>query len=170
MTRYALDTDVLAMLQRSRAIEAFLSLGPLPVLITDAVWDEMTVVAAAKGIPSQVVDEATRLLESIAVSPTAIEPGTPEGDYLSRIHITESAEDLGEHTVIALSLCHGDVTPVLFDRKAIHRGVEELRGRTLSIHGFLGVLRESHGLSPSAATSISTWICKAKNVVAPVWW
>jgi hypothetical protein len=158
------------MLQQARALDVLRALGELPVVVTDAVWDEMTIVALAKGKPLSVVEEATALLGAMASSRTTIEPGTPEGEYLARIHVTESAEDLGEHTVIAIALAHDDITPVLFDRKAVHRGVEELRGRVLSVHGFLGVLREHHGLPRAAAAAISSWICKAKCVVAPLWW
>lgn len=81
------------------------------------------------------------------------------------------AQDPGELSIIAYAFHHEDVIPVMLDRSGMHRAVEELRGRILSIHGFLGHLRSAHGLDAGAATTISQEYCKRNTpAVAPLWW
>jgi hypothetical protein len=169
--RYALDTDVLALIQRVGQVGALARLGRLPVVITDTVWDELTVQAEQTGkVRPETLAEMKQLLTSMAGAPTLVEPATPEGDAYARLHTTASTENAGEHSLIAYAYQYPDVVAVLFDRKALHRAVEELRGRVLSIHGFLDVLRTHHGLSAADAAVISQKICAARSVVPPLWW
>lgn len=171
MTRYALDTDILAMVQRAGHARTLARLGRLPVVVTDTVWDELTVVAASTSkVRPETLAEMKELLVAIAGAPTLLEPATPESEAYARLHPGSDAEDAGEHSLIAYASQHLDVTGVLFDRKALHRAVEELRGRVLSVHGFLEVLSTAHGLSPSDASAISQWVCAAKSVQQPLWW
>lgn len=171
MTRYALDADILALIQRAGHAPTLSRLGRLPVVVTDTVWDELTVVAQGTGkVWPATLEEMNALLVSIAGAPTLLEPATPESEAFARLHPDASTENAGEHSLIAYASQHPDVIGVLFDRKALHRGVEELRGRVLSIHGFLDVLRTTHGLTTEDAATISTRICAAKNVEKPLWW
>ncbi len=171
MSRYALDADILALVQRAGHAKTLTQLGRLPVVVTDIVWDELTVVAANTGkVREETLAEMKDLLVAIAGAPTLLEPATPEIEAYARLHPGADAEDAGEHSLIAYASQHPDVTGVLFDRKALHRAVEELRGRVLSIHGFLEVLQSQHGLSESGAGDISRKVCAAKNVVQPLWW
>lgn len=171
MNRYALDTDILANLQRAGHAETLSRLGGLPVIVTDTVWDELTLVAERTGkVHASTLEQMRRLLDSIAGAPVNLEPDTPEAETFGRLHSHSGAEDAGEHSVIAYAMVHPDVTAVLFDRRALFRGVEELRGRVLSIHGFLDVLRTQHGLAPEDAEAISRKICAAKSIVQPLWW
>jgi|GEM_PF-4708868 len=171
MSRYALDADILALIQRAGFAKALTRLGRLPVVVTDTVWDELTVVAESTGkVRPETLAEMQELLVSIAGAATLLEPNTPESEAYAHLHPGSDAENAGEHSLIAYASQHADVTGVLFDRKALHRAVEELRGRVLSIHGFLDVLRSQHGLSASDAQAISQKICAAKSVVPPLWW
>ncbi len=110
------------------------------------------------------------MLGSIAGTPVDLDPGTPEADAFARLHSRSGAEDAGEHSVISYAFVHQEVTAVLFDRRALFRGVEELRGRVLSLHGFLHVLRTQHSLATGDADDISRKICASKNIVQPLWW
>lgn len=171
MIRYAIDTDVLAIIQRIRHAKTLIQLGPLPVIITDTVWDELTIGAERTGKPHRsTISEMRELLKTIAGEPTRLEPATPEIEAFVRLHSNSSTEDAGEHSLIAYASQHTDIVAVLFDRTALHRAVEELRGRVLSIHGFLDVLRTHHGLSGTDADSISRNVCAARSVVQPLWW
>ncbi len=171
MNRYALDTDILALVQRAGHAKTLTRLGRLPVVVTDTIWDELTVVAESTGkVRPETLVEMKDLLVSIVGAPTLLEPATPESEAYVRLHPGSDAENAGEHSLIAYASQHPDVTAVLFDRQALHRAVEELRGRVLSIHGFLDVLRSQHGLSGSDAQAISQKICAARSIVPPLWW
>jgi hypothetical protein len=166
-----LDADILALVQRAGHAKTLTQLGRLPVVVTDTVWDELTLIAenTGKARPETLV-EMKELLVAIAGAPTLLEPATPESEAYARLHPGSGTENAGEHSLIAYASQHPDVTAVLFDRKALHRAVEELRGRVLSIHGFLDVLRTQHGLSTSDAEAISQRICAARSIVQPLWW
>jgi hypothetical protein len=126
--RYAVDTDVLVLIQRAGHVSSLKRLGSLPVVITDMVWGELTSQAAKGKAPRRIVQEAEELLSAIAGKPTEF----PRG---------------------------------------LHRGIEELRGRTLSVHGFLDVLRTHHGLESKIADEISSWYCKHfRPQRPPLWW
>jgi hypothetical protein len=171
MSRYALDADILALIQRAGHATALTQLGRLPVVVTDTVWDELTVVAQSTGkVRPETLAEMKKLLVAIAGAPTLLVPDTPESEAYARLHPGSDTENAGEHSLIAYASHHSDVTGVLFDRKALHRAVEELRGRVLSVHGFLDVLRTHHGLSAADTQTLSQRICAAKSVVQPLWW
>jgi len=171
MTRYALDTDLLACIQRSGSSSAIGELGPLPVVITDSVWDELTLNATANGAAPASVKVAENLLRAIAGGPTVLEAATPEAATLTRLHGEVGTEDIGEHSIMAYAVHHTDVTPVLIDRRATWRAVEEVRGRVLSLHGFLDVLRTQHRLDRKVASAISKFFCdRNKPAVPPLWW
>ncbi len=171
MSRYAVDTDVLANIQRAGHAMSLQRLGALPVIITDIVWDELTVNAARGGAAPRIVQEAQALLCAIAGAPTVLEPESLETKTLVQLQSPPATEGLGEHSVIAYAYHHADVTAVLHDKRALHRGVEELRGRVLSFHGFLDVLRTQHGLQGRSADEISHWYCtRFKPQRRPLWW
>jgi hypothetical protein len=171
VSRYALDADILGMVQRAGHAKTLTRLGRLPVVVTDTVWDELTIMAENTGkVRPETLVEMKELLVAIADAPTLLEPATPESDAYVRLHPGSDTENAGEHSLIAYATQHPDVTAVLFDRKALHRAVEELRGRVLSIHGFLDVLRTQHGLSAPDAEALSQRICAAKSLVQPLWW
>lgn len=167
MTRYAVDTDILANIQRAGHAETLGRLGPLPVVITDAVWDELTVNARLSGAPPRWVKEADDMLRAIAGAPMLLLPQSPEARTLVQLQHPPPTEGLGEHSVIAYAFHHADVTVVLNDRRALHR----VRGRILSWHGFLEALRSGHGLTKRAADELSSWYCtRFVPQRPPVWW
>jgi hypothetical protein len=79
-----------------------------------------------------------------------------------------NAMDEGEASVIAYAIHHQDSVAVLMDKLPLHEAVEELRGRTLALHGFLDVLVGQHGLAKADADSISRKQLGKKR--PPLWW
>ena len=162
---------MLGTIQRSGCAAAFCGLGPLPVVVTDSVWDELTVNAAANGARDASVREAQTLLETIAGAPTVLAPATLEATTLVRLQGEVATEHEGEHSIMAYAVHHEDVMPVLLDLRATRRAVEEVRGRVLSLHGFLDVLRTSHRLPRKVANAISDWFCvRNRPATPPLWW
>ena len=171
MSLYAVDTDVLANIQRAGHAGTFRQLGSLPVIITDTVWDELTINAAQNGASKKTVQEAENMLTAIAGARTVLSPQSAESQTLVQLQKSPATEGIGEHSVIAYTFHHPGVTAVLHDRKALHRGVEELRGRVLSFHRFLDVLRTWHGLPGPVASQLSDWYCaRFMPQRRPVWW
>lgn len=171
MIRYAIDSDVVGMIQRSGFLAEVRALGRLPVIITDSVWDELTVNAGANGAWESSVKEAEALLQAIAGAPTVLEPETAEAATLVKLQGKFAAEHEGEHSIMAYAFHNADVLPVLLDLRATRRAVEELKGRVLSLHGFLDVLRTHHGLASEVAHSISEWFCaRNRPWTQPLWW
>jgi hypothetical protein len=168
---FVLDADFLATIQRSGHAAAFTALGRLPVVITDAVWDELTINARKYGIYAKSVEEMLAMLVAIAGEATPIRPQSAEAETLAVSQAAPPSEGPGELSAIAFALHHADAVPVLIDRKALRRAVEELRGKVLSLHGVLDVLRSDHGLPPAVVNDISDWYCaRNRPVRPPVWW
>lgn len=172
MTVFVIDTDVLANVQRARHAGSLASLGKLPVVITDVVWDELTVKPRLKNARSETVDEAENMLRCIAGCPTVLEPATPEAVALAALLGEVPDVDQGELSVIAYSLHHPNAVPVLMDKYSALRAIEELRGRLVfSLHGFLYHLMLEHGLAERKAADISSWFCAShKPARPPLWW
>ncbi|HVE85051.1 MAG TPA: hypothetical protein VND93_19505 [Myxococcales bacterium] len=167
---HVVDADVLATIQRAGRCAAVAQLGQLPIIVTDVVWDELTVGALADGASPATVDEMQGLLEKIARMPTKIAPQSPEAETFGKLQAPPPTEDAGEHSVIAVTLHRPGTTAVLLDRRALRRGVEELRGRVLSLHGWLEALLQ-RGLPRADADAVSSHLCATqKPVRAPLWW
>lgn len=168
---FVVDADILGILQRAEALASIQALGALPWVITDEVWYEVTDRAAAHGAYPATVDEMRKFMAAVAGSPTVITPMSPEAESLARLSAPPVREDPGELSVIAYSFHHPDVTAVLHDRAAVFRGIEELCGRVISIHGLLGRLRANHGLPLADAQRISDYYCKRHTPTrSPLWW
>jgi hypothetical protein len=165
------DADVLVTFQRSGHAADITELDRLPLVVTDAVWDEVTTNAELRGAHPSVVAEMEAMLNAIAGESTPILPETAEAETLTHLQAATPTEGLGELSVIAFAYHHVKTIPVLIDRRALRRAVEELRRTILSLHGFLNVLRTGHGLPPAVAESISNWYCARNTPVRPpVWW
>lgn len=169
--RLAVDADILGILQRSRGLAAIQPLGSLSWVITDTVWEEVTIQAAANGANAATVAEMDAFLVAVASQPMVIAPQTPEAHTLQSLSRPPVKEDPGELSIIAYTIHHPDTVPVLHDRAAIFRAVEELHGRVLSIHGLLHRLVGENGLPLAAAQEISLWYCKRYGPTRPpTWW
>lgn len=165
-----MDTDILANIQRARFAARVAALGRLPIVVTDVVWDELTIGAKLKGARQETVEEAEALLRALAGAPTVLQPESAEAAILADLQRPPETEGAGEHSVIAHAYHHSDETAVLLDRRAMYRGVEELRGRVISFHGFLEYL-VNHGLGRADADQISRWYLQQNAALrAPVWW
>lgn len=72
-----------------------------------------------------------------------------------------------------IAYCHhnSDVIAVLQDKGALRRGVEEIRTRILSFHGFLEVLVSRGHLDWKEATAMATkYRANYSHARLPVWW
>lgn len=165
------DADILGILQRAGGLVAIQTFGALPWLITDTVWWEVTDGAAAAGAYPATVDEMRNFLVVVAGGETIIAPMTPEAETLAKLSAPPVKEDPGELSVIAMTLHRKDAFAVLHDKAGVFRGVEELSGRVISIHGLLSKLRDDHGLAPQEAKRISDWYCARYGPIRPpTWW
>ena len=147
-TKYVVDSDVLVNIQRSGFAPQVTALGRIPVLITDVVWDELTVEAGLNGARTETVAEAEAMLRALAGAPTVLQPESPEAATLADLQQEPATEGAGEHSVIARAFHHAGEIAVLLDRRALHRGVEELRGRVISFHAFLSFLMRNRCIDP----------------------
>jgi hypothetical protein len=167
---YAPDTDVLAEIQKAGAAPEVAKLGALPVVITEFVWDEFVEGPRRNGARSQTVTEAENLVRAMAGQPTELLPQTPEIASYVDLQTPQPTEGHGESSIIAYAMHHPETVPILLDRLALYRGVENLRGSVLSLHGFLRVL-EQYGLPASISEAISRKYCSGrKPIVPPLWW
>lgn len=167
---YVVDTDILVFIQQAGMASEFGRLGRLPVVITDTVWDEFVERPKNSGANPSSVAEAGALALALAGAPTTLLAGTPEAEAFARLIKAPITEHEGELSVIAYAVTHPDHTAVLLDRKALHRGVEELRGRVLSLHGFLDVILKHHALPRAAGDAVSATLLKRQGFRAPLWW
>lgn len=170
MICYVLDSDVLIAFERAKQQAPLQALGKLPVIVTDSVWAELTSNALAQGRPKAEVANTEKLLQRIAGAPTMIAPQSPQALSYQAIYDPHARMDQGESTVIAYALHDPDSVAVLMDKTPLHRAIEELKGRTLSLHGFMDMLVRLHGLPKNAAKATSSDRCRRTNQRPPTWW
>lgn len=168
---FVMDADILGILQRAGYLAPIQALGPLPWVITDEVWYEVTDQAVAHGAYPATIDEMRNFLVAVAGAPTVIAPMSAEAQSLALLSAPPVKEDPGELSVIAYAFHHPEAIAALHDRAAVFRAVEGLRGRVISIHGLLGRLRSDHGLPLEHAQQISDHYCKRYTPArSPLWW
>ncbi len=163
MNRYVLDSDVTIALE---LVAAGSNLGrrPLPVVVTDVVWDELH----APGDPH---NRARTFAQNIAGSVTELAPDSAEAETFLSLQATPKTEGPGEHSVIAYCYHHLDTIAVLQDKGALRRAIEELRGRILSFHGFLAALVAEGHIGWEEATVIAArYRRQYVQSRLPVWW
>jgi hypothetical protein len=165
VTRYALDTDVIIALELVDAGTGLDQRGPLPVVVTDVVWGELV----APGDPlARARNYAGAIL---AGDVTQFLPDTPEAETFLALQQPPKTEGPGEHSVIAYCHHHPDAIGVLQDKGALRRGVEEIRKRIISFHGFLEVLVSAGHLDWKEATAMATrYRRQYPHARLPVWW
>jgi hypothetical protein len=170
MARLAVDCDIISFIESSGRTQAMTKLRGLKLLITQTVWDECSEGAAG--------GRRIALLHALGAAATPLLAGEPEA-VTAAAFLQQGDLEEGELSILAFAVHHADVVPVFHERHALFRAVEELRGRrVLSFHGFLGELREAHGLAHGEADRISSWYCasggktwrKSVRPVRPAWW
>jgi hypothetical protein len=166
VTSYAVDSDVFVHIQRLRFSEDFAKCGRLPIVVTDVVWSE---VCSSKDDRANA--EMQKLLTSIGGSPRIIDPETPEAATFARLEQAPKGEHPGEHSIIALAINDPQLVPVLLDRQALSRAIEELRRRPiLSMHGFLDELVASNLVPRDLARGFAHAYRRRCSVAVPHWW
>ena len=165
MTVYAPDTDFFINVQRLGYVERVASCGRLPVVVTDIVWEEATT-----GKNPHANSELEGLLRAVAGSPRALLPQSPEAATFAALQAPPKTEDPGEHSIIALAIHEPELVPVLLDKKALHRAVEELRRPLLSMHGFLDGLVTAGSLPRELGLDLAEAYRKKCATPTPHWW
>jgi hypothetical protein len=161
---FALDTDVIISLERADAGTRLDARGTLPVIVTDVVWGEL-------GAPGDTLARAQKYADALSGGATPLLPDTPEAETFLSLQHPPKTEGPGEHSVIAYCHHHLDVIAVLQDKGALRRGVEEIRTRILSFHGFLEALVSRGHLNWTEATAMSTrYRVSYSHARLPVWW
>ncbi len=165
---FALDSDILVNLQNLGFADDVAALGSLPIVITDVVWSEF--VDDPDMYPEKEA-QARRMVVSIARGPTILRPETPEAETFAKLQSPPASEGAGEHSIIAYCVHHPEAVPVLVDRRALHRGVEELRSKILSFQGVLGALADEGVFPRELANRIATAYRKRyPHTRQPLWW
>lgn len=165
MIRYALDNDVLSVLKTER--DAIAALGRLPLVITGLVWDEF---CDSGGDPERLQGDR-EMLEAIAEGRLDIQPQTPQAEAFAVLTTSTPSIEQGEASIIAVAFHDEDIVPVLIERRAIWRAVEELKGRVIAVHAFLDVLRSDHALASVVATRLALTYRRRQTMSAPpMWW
>lgn len=165
MTVYAPDSDFFVHVQRLRFSDDLMRCGRLPVVVTDVVWEELVTTKSP-----HVNAEMQALLDAVAGEPRALEPMSPEAGTFTKLQQPPKTEGPGEHSVIAVALHDPNVIPVLLDKKALHRAIEELRRPLLAMHGFLDVLITSGVLPKALGRSLAAKYRAATSASSPQWW
>jgi hypothetical protein len=164
VTRFVLDTDVVISLEQAGSSFSLGSRGPLPVIVTDVVWDELEA-------PGDTAVRAQKFAKAIAGEVTALAADSPEAATLVALQEPPKTEGPGEHSVIAYCHHHPEAIAVLQDKAALRRGIEELRGRVLSFHGLVGELVGRGHVSWMEARAMATRYRRQYNHArVPVWW
>lgn len=164
MTRYVLDADVVIALDLADAGAGHGRLRPLPVVITEVVWDELDA-------PGDPLGRARKFAETIAGAATPLAPDSAEAETFLALQQPPKTEGPGEHSVIAHCHHHPETIAVLQDKAALRRGVEELRGRVLSFHGLLGALVSDGHLDWKEASAMAArYRRQYSHARLPVWW
>jgi hypothetical protein len=164
VTTFVLDTDVLIALAQVESGTGLSARGPLPVVVTDVVWDELEA-------PGDRLARAQKLAKAISGGITVLEPDSPEAGTLVSLQHAPRTEGPGEHSVIAYCHHHAGAVAVLQDKAALRRGVEELRGRVLSFHGFVGELVDRRYIDWADARAMAAkYRRQYVHARVPVWW
>lgn len=165
---YALDSDVLINFQNLGFAEDVAAVGKLPVVVTDVVWSE--IVDDPDMYPEREA-QARRMLTSITGGPIVLRPESAEAETFAKLQSPPPTEGAGEHSVIAYCLHHPDVVPVVVDRRALYRAVEEVRSKVLSFQGLLGALVGTTAFPRDLANRIvSAYGKRFPHTRQPLWW
>ena len=136
------------------------------MLITDVVWEEF--VGSSFRPDLAALDE--ELLRAVAEAPWEIKPQSVEAATFAKLEASTPQIDPGELSILSVTLNHPDVVPVLNDRRALYRALEETRGQVVTFHWFVQLLRDSHGLASAAANVLATGYTAKTKASAPLWW
>ncbi len=164
MTGFVLDADVIIALELADRGTGLAARGALPVVVTDVVWEEL-------GAPGDTEARTQTFAKAIAGDVMVFQADSAEAATLVALQQPPKAEGPGEHSVIAYCQHHPEVIAVLQDKAALRRGVEELRGRVLSFHGFVGELvARGHLNWTEARTLAARYRRQYGHARIPVWW
>lgn len=168
-TTYALDTDVISIMARAASLREWKAVGLLPVAVTEVVYAELSDGNGEKA------ETAKRVVAAVAPAPVAFEAGSDLAGKFAEVLEAwpppPKKTDVGERSVVALSLLRDDHVAVMLDFKALYLAAEELRGRVLSMHGFLHALTSMGKLDSAMAKRVSDRLVhEQRGRRKPTWW
>ncbi len=170
---YVLDTGVVVGLQKSGHLGVLAKAArAVRIVLVEDVYDEVT--APRGGKRAVEAKEAKTLIDASDVKTESIPMGSPMADAYEALRAGKSSPtaDVGEAASIAYAIHHPVAVFVANDRAAALRGLQELRGRTMSFHPFLRELVDSRSVTRREAEQIGKDIRKLNdwNAPEPLWW
>jgi hypothetical protein len=170
---YVLDTGVVVGLQKSGHLGVLANAAKaVRLVLVEDVYDEL--IAPRGGKRAVEAKEAKTLIDASDVQKESILIGSPMADAYESLRTgkTSPTADVGEAASIAYAIHHPEAVFVANDRAAALRGLQELRGRTMSFHPFLRVLVDSRGVTRREAEQLGKDIRKLSDWSAPepLWW
>jgi hypothetical protein len=140
--------------------------------LVEEVYDEVT--EPRNGRHAAAAQDAKRLIDASKLGVCRITLGSPAAatHSLLRAGKKSATADLGESASIAFAVHNAGFSFVTNDAAASLRGLQELRGRTLSFHPFLALLVESGALLRHRSETIAIAIQRLADwrAIEPVWW
>jgi hypothetical protein len=172
-TTYLVDTGVVLGFQKAGHLDALADAGHgISLVLVEEVYDEVTDPRNDKHAVA--ARDAKRLIDASKVRVCSISLGSPAAATHSSIRAGKKSAtaDLGESASIAFAVHNAGFTFVTNDAAASLRGLQGLRGRTLSFHPFLALLVESGALLRHRSEAIAIAIRKLSDwrAIQPVWW
>lgn len=168
---YVLDTGIVCALQRAGHLSVLGSLSEKATLVLlEEVVDELVDVPPKH---AKLAEQVRGLLRSSGIRQESIDAGSPGAVRLSTLRAGKTSDaDMGEAASIAWAAEELDAVFVTRDQEAALRGLEELRGRTLGLFGWIAELVEGAILDGSVARQIGEDVVTAPFVSArpPLWW
>jgi hypothetical protein len=169
---FVLDTGVVIAFQRAGELNLLAHMGSnLSLVMVEEVRDELLGVPSkrahfARELQGELIDPGRLRVESML----ADDPATEVLRLLRRGRMT--ATDLGEDASIAWASTRPEAWMVLRDRRAAMLALEELRGRTLGLFGFLAAAADSGAADRDRVKAAGSAMTDtpALAVRAPTWW
>lgn len=170
---FLLDTGIVLGFQKSNQLHALIQAAEnVPIAIVEEVYDEITDPRNGKHAASALSAKTAIGASKITVRSIAV--GSPEAVTFGSLRLgkTSPTADLGEAASLALAAHDLGLTFVTNDAAACLKGLQELRGRTLSFHPFVAILVERGGMTMGTAGILAAAIRGLVDWRAshPLWW
>jgi len=159
--------------QKARHLDALTEASAhVPLIMVEEVYDEVT--DPRNGKHADAASRAKFAIDGSKINRRSIALGSIHATTFASLRTGKSSAtaDLGEAASIALAAHDASLTFVSNDAAATLRGLQELRGRTLSFHPFVAVLVERGALTMAKAGTLATAIRALGDWKAthPLWW
>lgn len=170
---FILDTGIVLGFQKANHLDALTEAAAhVPLIIVEEVYDELTDPRNGKHVDA--ASRARFAIDGSNIERRSIALGSIEAMTFASLRIGKKSAtaDLGEAASIAVAAHDASLTFVSNDAAAALRGLQELRGRTLSFHPFVAILVERGALTMAKAGTLAAAIRSVSDWKAthPLWW